>query len=107
MNYDVLIIADAQEDLFEIYKYVATHDSINKAEYLLTKLEETCYSLSTSPNRGHFPPELERIGVLNYKEIHFKPYRIIYQIIESEVLVHCVLDGRRDLHQLLQKRWLR
>ncbi len=34
MKYEVLIISDAQEDLFEIYKYVATHDSINKADYL-------------------------------------------------------------------------
>ena len=59
------------------------------------------------PIRGHLPPELERIGVLDYKEIHYKPYRIIYQIIESTVYVHCVLDGRRDLQQLLEERLLR
>lgn len=107
MNYEVLVIADAEEDLYEIYNYVAANDSINKAEYVLTKLEETCYSLSTFPNRGHLPPELERIGIYEYKEIHFKPYRIIYQITESTVYVHCVLDGRRDMQQLLQRRLLR
>jgi toxin ParE1/3/4 len=48
-------------------------------------------------NRGHTPPELERIGIYEYREIHYKPYRIIYQIIESDVYVHCVLDGRREL----------
>ena len=107
MIYEVLIISDAEEDIYEIYNYVATYDSVEKAKYLITKVKETCYSLSTFPNRGHIPPELERIGVFDYKEIHFKPYRIIYQIIESKVYVHCILDGRRDFQQLLQKRLLR
>lgn len=107
MNYEVLIISDAEEDIFEIYTYVATYDSIEKAKYLVTELKETCLSLSTLPTRGHIPPELERIGVFDFKEIHFKPYRIIYQIIETTVFVHGVLDGHRDLQQLLQKRLLR
>ena len=107
MNYEVFIIADAEEDLYEIYNYVAVYDSVKKAENLLTKLEETSNSLSTFPTRGHTPPELERIGVLDYREIHYKPYRIIYQIIESVVYIHCVLDGRRDLQELLEKRLLR
>jgi toxin ParE1/3/4 len=107
MKYEVFIIADAEEDLYEIYNYVAVYDSVEKAEKLLTKLEETCNSLSTFPKRGHIPPELERIAVLDYREIHYKPYRIIYQIIESVVYIHCVLDGRRDLQELLEKRLLR
>ena len=107
MNYQVFIIADAEEDLYEIYNYVAVYDSVEKAEKLLMNLEYTCNSLSTFPTRGHIPPELERVGVLDYREIHYKPYRIIYQIIESAVYVHCVLDGRRDLQELLEKRLLR
>jgi len=57
--------------------------------------------------RENFPPELERIGVYDYREVFFKPYRIIYQISGSEVYVHCVLDGRRDMQTLLQQRLLR
>ncbi len=107
MSYKVFIIEDAEEDLFEIYSYVATYDSIGNAEGLINKLEETCYSLETFANRGHVPPELEQIGILDYKEVHYKPYRIIYQIRDSNVYVHCILDGRRDLQQLLQERLLR
>lgn len=62
MNYEVLIVSDAEEDIFEIRNYVATYDSVEKAKYLVTKLKETCRSLSTLPNRGHIPPKLERIG---------------------------------------------
>jgi len=106
MKFKVYIISDAEEDILAIYNYVLINDSEEKAEYLLQKLEETCISLNKLPNRGHVPPELERVGVYNYKEIHFKPYRIIYEVIESKVYIHCVLDGRRSLQELLEKRLL-
>jgi len=107
MKYNVYIIADAEEDIFGIYKYVTTNDSIQKADSLFQDIEEKINGLTELANRGHIPPELERIGIYEYREIHFKPYRIIYQILESGVYVHCVLDGRRDLDDLLQERILR
>ena len=107
MNYNVNIVLDAEEDIVELYQYVFLHDSEDNAEYLLEQIEKTCLSLSSYPNKGHVPPELERIGIFNYKEIHFKPYRIIYQIIDNDVFIHCVLDGRRSLQELLEKRLLR
>ena len=107
MNFKVNIISDAEEDIFNIYNYVLINDSEEKAEYLLNNIEETCLSLKKYPNRGHVPPELERVGVYNYKEIHFKPYRIIYEVTESIVYIHCVLDGRRSLQSLLENRLLR
>ena len=107
MKYRVYIIADAEEDIFGIYKYVADSDSIQRTESLLQNIEERISGLSELANRGHNPPELKRIGIYEYREIHFKPYRIIYQIIDSDIYVHCVLDGRRDLEDLLQERLLR
>ncbi len=106
-EYSAYFIADAEDDLFEIYNYVSTYNSITKAKNLLDKLEETCNNLSTFPNRGHIPPELERIGIFEYKEIHYKPYRIIYQILDTNIYIYCMLDGRRDLLQLLQERLIR
>jgi len=107
MKYSINMLIDAEEDIVEIYQYVALHDSEDVAKYLLNKLEEACLNLTSYPNKGHIPPELERIGIFNYKEIHFKPYRIIYQVLNKEVYVHCVLDGRRSLQELLEKRLLR
>jgi toxin ParE1/3/4 len=107
MKYQVYLISDAEEDILGIYNYISTSDSIEKAEHLLHKIKETCLSLSELPNRGHIPPELNRIGVIEYREIHFKPYRIIYQVIESNVYIYCILDGRRELQELLEKRIIR
>jgi toxin ParE1/3/4 len=63
--------------------------------------------LEKTPDRGHIPPELERIGVQEFREVFYKPYRIIYQIIGNNVYVHCILDGRRDMQDILQQRVLR
>lgn len=107
MNFKVHLLDDATGDLEEIVDYVAIHDSAEKALRLLDRLEEKCDSLSTHPNRGHVPPELRKIGVSEYREIYFKPYRIIYRVEKREVYVYAVLDGRRDLMDLLQRRLLR
>jgi len=107
MKYAVHLVEDAEKDLFDIYRYVALNDSPEKAEKLLDYLEQTILKLETFPERAHYPPELERIGVREYREVFYKPYRIVYQIMKSEVFIHCVLDGRRDLQDLLQNRVLR
>ncbi|MBK6913142.1 MAG: type II toxin-antitoxin system RelE/ParE family toxin [Ignavibacteriales bacterium] len=107
VKFKVNIAASTEEDLFEIYQYVYLNDSEEKAEKLYSKLYEKCLSLQEYPNRGHVPPELKLLGVNDFLELNYKPYRIIYQIIEKVVFVHCVLDGRRDIQKLLQERLIR
>jgi toxin ParE1/3/4 len=98
---------DAEEDLFEIYRYVALNDSIGQADRLFDALRKSCYSLRSLALRGHIPPELHDIGVSQFREIRFKPYRIFYSIVRTTVTIHCVLDGRRDMQSLLEERLLR
>lgn len=107
MNFPVEIVAEAEDDILEIHNYVTANDSPESADSILFGLEEAILSLGKFPERGHVPPELRSVGILDYREIHFGPYRIIYQIIEKRVFVHCTLDGRRDLQELLEHRILR
>jgi len=106
-RYRVRIVEDAERDLIDIYHYVELNDSPENAVYILEQLESLCLRLVELPRRGHVPPELNRIGVTDYREVHFKPYRIIYQIIGQDIYVHSVLDGRRDILSLLERRLLR
>lgn len=78
-----------------------------RADAPLDGLERAAPTLKEMPERGHFPPELDRIAIREYREIHFKPYRILYAIHGDAVVVHCVLDGRRDMQSLLEERLLR
>ena len=107
MKYKVLIDPLAKQDLKEIFLYVALNDNLQSANKLLDSLEEICYKLEAYPERGHIPPEIRSTGIKKYLEIHFKPYRIIYEIEGNIVYVHTVLDGRRNIQEILSDRLLR
>jgi Plasmid stabilization system protein len=106
-KFNVFIDTNAEDDLFDIYSYVALNDSIEHADKIFTALRNTCFKLRTAPLRGNVPPELFEIGVTEFREIHNNPYRIIYSIVSTSVYIHCILDGRRDVQTILQERLLR
>ena len=107
MKFKVIIDPQAKLDVKEIFIYVAVNDSIQSANKLLDALEETCSKLERIPERGHIPPELRPTGIKKYLEIHYKPYRIIYEIEKNIIYIHCVIDGRRNIQEILSDRFLR
>ena len=106
-HYRVRLAEDAEQDLIDIYRYIALNDCLENADYVLDQLESLCSRLTDMPERGHIPLELDRIGVTRYREINFKPYRVIYEVIRQDVFVHCIVDGRRDIPSLLERRLIR
>ena len=107
MAYTVFLTADAAGDLEELYDYVAVHDAPGKADHLVDRIEKTLNNLSEYPERGVHPKELLELGIREYREVFFKPYRVIYQIVGSKVYVLLIADGRRDMQTLLQRRLLK
>ena len=106
-SFSVFLLYGAKQDLLQLHNYVTLNDAREKADRLIDDLKRTCSRLKTMPERGRIPPELQRIGIREFREIMFKPYRIIYNLVKSQVFVYCVLDGRRDLQDLLEERLLR
>jgi len=106
-QFKVVVAATAKGDIKDIYNYIRLNDSKSSAEYVLDEIEKIIFGLEVMPMRGHVPNELLRLNLSNYLELHFKPYRVIYEIEGYVVFVHCVLDGRRELSELLQRRLLR
>jgi toxin ParE1/3/4 len=107
MRFEIILAEKAESDMYNIHEYVELHDSRQRANKLLDDIELAIFSLESMPQRGHCPPELLRLGIREYREIHFKPYRIIYAIRGRDVIINSVLDGRRDMQTLLQQRLLR
>ena len=106
MPFAVLLTADAARDLEDLYRYIAVHDAPVKADHVLTNIENVFGSLSESPERGIYPKELLAPGIRDYREIFFKPYRVIYRVAGDVVHVLLIADGRRDMQALLQRRLL-
>lgn len=107
MKYKVLIDPQAKFDLQDIFTFVAIDDGFDNSIKLLDAIENTCYKLEELPMRGHIPHELRQTGINKYLEIHYKPYRIIYEIENNLVYIHAVLDGRRNIQEILSERLLR
>lgn len=105
-RYAVALTEQAQLDLDDIARYIALHDTPEKADYVAHRFDEAFASLATLPDRGSHPRELLEQGVRDYRQVNFKPYRIIYRGYEREVVVFIVADGRRDMHALLARRLL-
>lgn len=106
MSFQIFLTDDAAGDLKELCDYIAAHDAPEKADYVLGQIEDTFLSLSENPERGAYPKELLAIGLREYREIFFKPYRIIYRVILENIYILVIADGRRDMQTLLQRRLL-
>lgn len=106
MQYEVLLTDDAAMDLEELYIYLDEHTVDGRADHVLEQIEGAFTKLNKHTERGSYPKELAAIGIRDYRELHFKPYRIIYRIIDVKVYVYLIVDGRRDMQTLLLRRLL-
>jgi toxin ParE1/3/4 len=105
-RYAALLTAGAEQDLESIHDYIAAYDSPANADYVLDRLMKTAEGLATFPERGSYPKELLALGIKEYRQTFFKPYRMIYRVIDQRVYVHAIADGRRDMQSLLARRLL-
>ncbi|MEW6262760.1 MAG: type II toxin-antitoxin system RelE/ParE family toxin [Thermodesulfobacteriota bacterium] len=106
MPFEVFLTDGAARDLERLYDYIEQHDAPSRADYVLGKIEEAFSSLRQNPNRSVYPKELLALGIREYREIFFKPYRLIYRIMKNRVYVLMIVDGRRDMQTLLERRLL-
>lgn len=101
-----LLTDSAARDLEELDAYITENDSPTAAEHVLGKIEEAVDALSEFPERGVYPQELASLGIQDYREVFFKPYRIIYRFVKKTVYVYLIVDGRREMQALLNRRLL-
>ena len=106
MKYDVEFTTGARQDLLKIYRYIKADGRPETAKRLLETLTEACDSLSKNPERGHVPSELEGLSEMLCRQIVIKNYRIIYQIIGKVVIIHGIIDGRRNIRETMRQRVL-
>ena len=97
---EVIISQFAEDDLNEITDYYFTL-SQNYAEKIISEFEERILSLKQYPKSDRIIPELERQGISQYRELIQGYYRIVYEISENKVIVHTIIDGRRNFEDIL------
>ncbi|AMR76512.1 type II toxin-antitoxin system RelE/ParE family toxin [Cupriavidus nantongensis] len=105
-RHEVLLTAGAEQDLESIHDYIAEFDCVENADYVLDRLLEAVDQISRFPEKGNYPAELIALGIREYRQTAFKPYRVIYRLIDDSVIIYVIADGRRDLQALLARRLL-
>ena len=106
MSFRVELSRDANADLNRLADYIAQRHSIGQAAYVIAQLEAVVAKLSAFPERGAHPAELLALGIREYRQVLFKPYRVVYRVIGKRVVVLLIADSRRDLVTLLAERLL-
>jgi toxin ParE1/3/4 len=104
MIYPVRITSAAWRDLEEIHTWISEHDSPEKADYVLDRLSDMAESIASLPQRGSRPRELPPVMGGECRQVFFKPYRVIYEVLRNEAVIHLIADGRRNLQSMLFRR---
>lgn len=105
-RFDVLLTLGAEQDLESIYDYIAEFDCIANADHVLDQLMKVVAGLALFPERGNYPKELVELGIKEYRQTAFKPYRVIYRVVGGQAIIYLIVDGRRDMQSLLGRRLL-
>jgi toxin ParE1/3/4 len=104
--FQVVVTEDAERDLEDLVTYIAKHDSPRAADHVLRRILEIADSLTAAPTRGSPPKELRGLGDQEYRQVFFKPYRLIYRVVGQKIMIYLIADGRRDMQSLLARRLL-
>lgn len=102
----VLLTAGAERDLEAIHSYITETDSEAGADHVLQRFLDVSERLAEFPDRGTHPKELLTLGIREYRQVIFKPYRVIYRVIDRQIVITLIADGRRDMQALLARRLL-
>lgn len=103
----VVFTHGAERDLRAIYQRRLSQrgaDGPDGADALLDRLVDAMATLSTFSQRGPVPPELDVLGIREYRQLSLPPWRVIYRAGDRDVTVMIVADARRDFRTLLEER---
>jgi toxin ParE1/3/4 len=105
-RYAVLLTHGAERDLESIHDYLAEFDCVANANHVLDGLLQVIEGLAQLPERGSYPKELLALGIKDYRQASFQPYRLIYRVVDKQVVIYLIVDGRRDMQSVLARRLL-
>ena len=107
MTYRVVFTDAALQDLDEIADTISNFQRVRQALTVAREIRKRVETLKVFPDRGVRLTELVDLGAgstMDYRQLHWKPYRIVYFVSGRVVNIMLIADGRRDMPALLMKR---
>ena len=103
-GFEVRISAAAEQDLRDIVAFSRRQGGEAVATQALNGLLAVVATLEAHPMRGAIPPELADVGPGPYRQLRFERFRLVYRVSEAVVFVLLIVDSRRDVRPLLERR---
>ena len=107
MGFRVVILESAEQDLKELRAYILENFSIDTWLASYTKIKGVIRNLQNFPQAGSIPKEIEKLNLTQYRQVLSGMNRVIYEVRQDVVYIHIVVDARRDMSSLLNRRLLR
>lgn len=104
--FEVRISKGAESDLETLHNYIAANRSDAEADALLDGILDKIVGLETFPLRGPICPELDRLGIAEFRQIYHELYRLIYRVNDKIAYIMIIADSRRNMKALLERRLL-
>ena len=104
-KYKVVWANVAESDLKDIIEYISKENPQNALK-IFKKIKQKASELYALPERGRIVPELKDQGILQYREIIIPPWRLKYRITERKVFILSLIDSRRNVEDILFKRFV-
>jgi toxin ParE1/3/4 len=93
--------ANAEADVLGIVTYIKNHSGPMTASAVYERIKRRAEPLVDFPESGRVVPQLITIGIEDVRQITEKPWIIYYKIIDNEIWVLSVIDGRRNLEEII------
>ena len=103
----VHFLAEAEEDLKELRRYLIRSFGPSAWQDSYRKIKESAHLLKTAPDSGSIPDELANLQLGRYRQLISGMNRILYEIREDAIYIHVICDSRRDMQTLLNRRLIR
>ncbi|MBE6339264.1 MAG: type II toxin-antitoxin system RelE/ParE family toxin [Bacteroidales bacterium] len=101
MEIDSVIISHfAEVDLIDIIEYYKSL-SYTYVQKTIEDFECNIKGLKQYPCKGRIVPELQKQGIEKYRELIQGNYRIVYEISGNTIIIHTILDSRRDFESII------
>jgi toxin ParE1/3/4 len=94
VSHTVVFTPEAQDDLFDLYDYIADHSSSTRALRYIERIEKTCMSLKSLPARGTLREDLRPgLRVMGFEH----RVLIAFQVNSGSVAILRILYGGRSV----------
>lgn len=97
----VRFLATAEDDLLNLYRYIADESGLEVAGGYVERIEAACLALGTFPERGLRRDDIRPgLRILGFEG----RVSLVFRVRKSEVTIVRIIYGGRDLVRLLRRR---